>query len=252
MKPVSRNFQVAAQHAVARAKLGKGACYFDLKKDDNGRHFLEALPPSRMGATRSSPICTLKACWQSGKKLVDKEMLDDAAAVFRTGLDRFASNADGALHDTVSLIFFNLGSALTEQKRDQDALANYERLLIHLQTSTGPSSADEVSDALWRKGHSLQRLGRKDEALQAWASAIDRCGDDNSCAEAPAFATADPPGHTAERTAVAPAARSALGLPLHQPARGKAGHLSRVHRSGRQHQRTARGVGDAYLCYTMF
>jgi hypothetical protein len=133
--------------------------------------------------------------------------------VFRTGLDRFASNADGALHDTVSLIFFNLGSALTEPKRDQDALANYERLLIHLQTSTGPSSADEVSDALWRKGHSLQRLGRKDEALQAWASAIDRFGDDDSCAEAPAFATADPPGHTAERAAVAPAARSALELP---------------------------------------
>jgi tetratricopeptide (TPR) repeat protein len=155
---------VAAQHAVARAKLGKGACYFDLKKDDDGRHFLEAFAAEPDGGDPFLADLHAQSLLAVGQKLVDKEMLDDAAAVFRTGLDRFASNADGALHDTVSLIFFNLGSALTEQKRDQDALANYERLLIHLQTSTGPSSADEVSDASWRKGHSLQRLGRKDEA----------------------------------------------------------------------------------------
>lgn len=172
-----------ARRALARAKLGKGECYFDLKKDDEARQALEALAAESDGGDPFVANVHAQSLLTVGQKLVKRQMLDEAVPVFRTGLDRFAANPDNAVHNTVSLLLFNLGSALTEQKHDQDALANYERLLIHLQTSAGGLSADETADALWRKGGSLRRLGRKDDALGAWASAIDRFGGNESCAE---------------------------------------------------------------------
>jgi tetratricopeptide (TPR) repeat protein len=174
---------VKGRRALARAKLGQGACYFDLEKDDAARRSLEAFAAEPDDGDPFVADLHAQSLLLVGRKLVDRNMLPEAIAVFRTGLDRFAHHTDNAAHDTVTLLFFNLGSALTAEKRDQDALADYERLLTHLQTSTGPLAADETAEALWRKGLCLRRLARSDEAVRAWASAIDRFGGDGSCAD---------------------------------------------------------------------
>ena len=97
-KPSVAN-DVAARQAIARAKLGKGLYYFDLRMDDNGRLSLEAFAAESDGDDHFLTKLHAQSLLAIGQKLLDKDMLDEAIALFQR-----LGRSDQALHVWASAI----------------------------------------------------------------------------------------------------------------------------------------------------
>src|SRR5579864_9278964 len=63
-----------ARRALARAKLGKGECYFDLKRDDDGRQSLESFAAESDGGDPFVANVQAQSLLAVGQRLVRNQM----------------------------------------------------------------------------------------------------------------------------------------------------------------------------------